>query len=525
MHFTTLPFLLFLTVVLVLYRILPQKHRWYVLLAGSLFFYGYAGLSFLLYIGATVVSTYFFTMRMRQLRIARDESLPGCPDKESKRLLKASTKAACWKQLVGCLLINFGILAVLKYTDFVISNINVFLSGFGTQMGLLRFLLPLGISFYTFQTMGYAIDAYREKTDIETNPLKLALFVSFFPQIIQGPISRRNDLSHTLYAGNLSVRNISFGGQRVLWGFFKKLVIADRLLPAVLVLNTQTDNYQGLYVLCNMLIYAVTLYADFTGGIDIAIGTAEMFGVKVTENFNRPFYSTSIAEYWRRWHITMGTWFKDYLFYPISVCKPMLRLSKTSRTRLGEVVGRRVPVYLSILAVWFMTGLWHGATWNFIVWGLANGVVILISQELQPLYDRFNKRFAWTTAKPYRVFSILRTFWLMCFIRSFDCYAGVGNAFKMMASVFTRFNPTEFITRGVLDLGLPVSGYISAGLGLTVVFAVSFIQRNGTDAREWLTGKPWVMRCAVVASLFFMVLVFGAYGIGYDARQFIYNQF
>ncbi|HOB20919.1 MAG TPA: MBOAT family O-acyltransferase, partial [Candidatus Atribacteria bacterium] len=252
----------------------------------------------------------------------------------------------------------------------------------------------MGISFYTFQTMGYIIDVYRGKHPAERNFFKLALFVSFFPQLIQGPISRFSDLAQTLYKEHsFDSRNISFGIQRILWGYFKKVVLADRILVAVNTLIKNPDTYQGAYVLIGMLFYAYQLYADFTGGIDITIGIAQVLGIEVKENFHRPYFSKNIVEYWRRWHITMGTWFRDYLFYPLSVSKPMLNISKHSRRLFGEALGKRIPVYLSTFIVWFATGIWHGASWNFIVWGLMNCVVILISQELKPFYDWFHSRF------------------------------------------------------------------------------------------------------------------------------------
>ena len=255
-------------------------------------------------------------------------------------------------------------------------------------------LLPMGISFYTFQTMGYIIDVYRGKYGAEKNIGKLALFVSFFPQLIQGPISRFDDLSLSLYKEhNFDAKGFSFGFQRVLWGYFKKLVIADRIVIAVLEITKNPETYDGIFVLVGMVFYAIQLYADFTGGIDITIGIAQMLGIKVKENFNRPYFSKSIVEYWRRWHITMGTWFKDYIFYPLSVCKPMLNISKSSRKRFGEQIGKRVPVYLSTMTVWFTTGLWHGASWNFVVWGLLKRICDFSFQEFEPLYAKFHQKF------------------------------------------------------------------------------------------------------------------------------------
>ncbi|MDR1663847.1 MAG: MBOAT family protein [Clostridiales bacterium] len=522
MLFTSLPFIVFVTVLLILYYLLPLRFRWGVLLAGSLFFYAQAGLSSLLYVAATVCTTYAAGLAMFKARFIRDEKISAASSKEEKKAVRARAKSLCFKWLLACLIVNFGILAVIKYTGFLLENLGILSAANGGVFT--GFVVPLGISFYTFQTMGYIIDVYREKAKPETNILKLALFASFFPQVIQGPISRFNDLSLTLLSGNIfHKKNLSFGAQRVLWGFFKKLVIADRLAAAMNALFT--GEYAGVYALLAMLLYAVVLYADFSGGIDITVGVAEMFGVKVAENFDRPFYAPNIAEYWRRWHISMGSWFRDYLFYPLSVCKPMLKLSAAARKKLGDTLGKRVTVYISLFTVWFMTGLWHGATWNFIVWGLVNGLFLLLTQEFQPLYDKFRQKCRWSNSKGYAAFQIVRTFLLMCAIRSIDRYNGVGTAFRRILSVFTEFNFTALLNEGVTELGVTASGYIAAGLGLAVVLWVSFLQRNGKDIREILAGKSWALRSAALMGIFFMIVIFGAYGLGYDARQFMYNQF
>ena len=528
MLFTSAAFIMFLAVLLVIYSVFPQKHRWFVLLVGSMTFYGFAGLHFLLYICATVVVTYLCTMRIRRLRLIRD-ALVESSGKEERRAVRAKFKSGSRLWTVICLVAILGILVVVKYTDFAITNANSILSLFGTErrIGFMRFALPMGISFYTFQTVGYVLDVYRETAAVETNPLKLALFVSFFPQIVQGPISRFGELTQTLFSGApVNRRDLARGANRILWGFFKKLVIADRLWPALAVLAGSPEEFQGVFYFLSIGLYAVILFCDFTGGIDIAIGAAEIFGVRLPENFNRPFYSRSVQEYWQRWHMTMYSWFRDYLFYPIAASKRMLKLSKAARRVAGDNIGKRLPVHISLIIVWLLTGLWHGATWNFIVWGLANGVVLMISLELTPLYERFHGRFPGAMEnRIYKCFQIFRTFWLMNMIRSFDIYDGVRGTLRMMFGAFTKFDISDFITRGVSELTLPVADYISAGAGLLVVFWISWLGRGEVDYRDRLGRFPWPLRYAVTGALMFAVLVFGAYGFGFDARQFVYNQF
>ncbi|MDR2590833.1 MAG: MBOAT family protein [Oscillospiraceae bacterium] len=537
MLFTSFNFLIFLAVLVALYAITPQRFRWFVLLVGSMTFYGFAGLHFLIYINATIVITYLCTIKIKHLRLLRDAEIEKLNDlglsqenlKEARRSLRDKTKrkAKGWTTL--CLVLIIGILATVKYTDFAIENFNTILRLFNDtqQFSLIGIAVPLGISFYTFQTVGYVIDVYREKAEIVKNPLKLALFTSFFPQVIQGPISRFENLSKTLYSGTqINRHGLARGSQRILWGFFKKLVIADRLWPALAFLATHPEEYQGIYYLFAIALYAVVLYCDFSGGIDIAIGAAELFGVRLPENFNRPFYSRSIQEYWQRWHMTMYSWFRDYVFYPMAASKRMLRFSKASRRVVGNNFAKRLPVHISLIFVWFLTGLWHGATWNFIMWGMANGIVLMISLELTPLYERFNKHFPTLSNEWfYRSIQIFRTFWLMNFIRSFDIYDGVKNTFRMMWSVVANFSLNEFLTFGLSELKLSTEEYISALAGLLIVFFVSFLGRGDIDFRDRLGEIKWPLRYTLTGVVLFMTLVLGAYGHGFDARQFIYNIF
>ncbi len=271
--------------------------------------------------------------------------------------------------------------------------------------------------------------------------------------------------------------------------------------------------------------YGVELYADFTGGIDITIGIAQAMGITVQENFIRPYFSKSVKEYWNRWHISMGSWFTDYIFYPVSVCKPMLDLSSFSRKHLGERAGRRVPVYVSCLLVWAATGIWHGAGWNFLVWGLSNCVVLLISQELEPLYRRFHKRFPVAGTFGWRLVGVARTFFILCCLRTFDCYRDVPLTFRMLGSVVTSWNWGELFSPGrLLELGLTPADYGVVLLGILLMLGVSLWQRKGS-VRGQIAKKTYGIRLAVWLLLFLMVLVWGSYGIGYEASQFIYNQF
>lgn len=527
MLFTSYEFIGFVAVLLFTYYIIPQKYQWMLLLAFSCAFYFAANPVYLLYIFTTIISTYFAARIMD--KHSDKQSVCKEMSREEKKEFKKQQKKIRFRWMLACLFLNLGILIVVKYLNFILGNIHAVLDVFGyaktDQPFFVSLALPMGISFYTFQSLGYLIDVYRGTIKAEQNPFKFALFVSFFPQLIQGPISRFEDLSKTLFAKHpFDSKTVAYGLQRVLWGFFKKLVIADRILTGVNTIIRDADAYNGAYVFVGMMFYAVELYADFTGGIDITIGIAEALGITVTENFNRPFFSKSIKEYWRRWHITMGTWFTDYIFYPISICKPMLKLSKFSRNTFGEVIGKRVPVYLSSFAVWLTTGIWHGASWNFIVWGLGNFVVIMISQELEPLYRKFHKVFPWGNTFFYKLFQIIRTILLMSCLRTFDCYRDVPLTFKMFGSMLTARNWNILWDGSLLQLGLNSVDYLILLFGVVLLITVSMIQRK-RKVRDYIASKAYPLRFAVWYGLFLIVLLMGAYGVGYDASQFIYNQF
>lgn len=530
MLFTSYDFWGFILVLFILYYIVPKKFQWPLLLGFSYIFYFLADPSYLIYIGITTVTVFLLGCKIEQLREEQSAYLKANKEalsREDKKIYKNKIKSKQWKYLLIALFINIGILAVLKYTNFAISNVNSILGLFGSekQFGFLDLALPMGISFYTFQSVGYIIDVYRGTCKAEKNIFRFALFVSFFPQLVQGPISRFSQMAETLYQEHsFDVKNVCYGLQRILWGFFKKLVIADRILTAVNEIIRNPDEYAGAYVFVGMMFYALELYADFTGGIDVTIGVAEVLGIRLAENFNRPFFSKSIKEYWNRWHITMGTWFTDYIFYPISVCGPMLKLSKFSRKKLGENLGKRVPIYLSSFTVWLATGIWHGASWNFVVWGLGNWVVIMVSQELEPLYAKFHARFHLQSNRYFQFFQVIRTIFIMSCLRSFDCYRNVPVTFKMLGTMFTTWNWNILWDGSLMQLGLTGTDYLILLAGTVLLIAVSMLQRKG-KVRDQIAACPYVARVAIWYGLFLVVLLTGVYGIGYEASQFIYNQF
>lgn len=527
MLFTSYGFIAFLAVLFVLYYVIPKRFQWLLLLAADVVFYACAGWKGLCFMAATVAVSWAATNLMGASLSAQKAYLSSEAGKALERPERKAYKKQCEKCrkliFVLALIADLGILAALKYTNFLINNVNAL---FYADIAAVDWVLPLGISFYTFQTVSYVIDVYWEKVEPEKNILRVALFTSFFPLLIQGPISRFGDLKETLYAEHKAdFKQISFGLQRILWGYFKKLVIADRLLVAVTALCGDPEAYTGAYVFIGAVLYAAELYADFTGGIDITIGIAQVLGISVKENFIRPYFSRNIAEYWRRWHISMGTWFKDYIFYPLSVAPWLLKLSKSARKKISDGFGRKLSVYISTIVTWFLTGLWHGAAWNFVVWGLLNAFFILLAEEFKPVSQRFRAEHEkLVSGFGYRVFETLRTFLLMCSLRVLDCYRDVAVSFRALGTVFTELNWGEAFSGTLLQLGLTGADYIVAFCGVIVMFAVSCVQEKRGSVREVLWEKP-VLSYAVFFVLAVAVLTLGAYGVGYDATQFIYNQF
>ena len=367
------------------------------------------------------------------------------------------------------------------------------------------------------------MDVCRGTAKVERNIAKLALFVSFFPQLVQGPISRYQQLTATLYGPHkFDRKQVSFGLQRMLWGYFKKLVVADRV--AVAVATLKGDEYMGVAFAVMLLFYAIHIYCDFTGGIDVVLGIAEALGVKMTENFQRPYFSKNVSEFWRRWHISLGAWLREYVFYPISVSGPMRCLSRAARNKFGNW-GKRLPLYVASVITWLVTGIWHGATANFVLWGLLNCAVIVISEELEPLYAKFHGRFHWKDKPLYIAFEILRTFCLMALIRVLSIFTDVGSYFRHVLSLVTTFNFRILWDGTLMQIGLTGKDYGIIAVACLLMFGVSLSQERSGSVRERLWLKPAVLRWAAFFGIFLIILLMGSYGFGYDANSFVYNRF
>ena len=501
-------FLIFVGIAVIGYYLIPKRFQWIWLLIFSYIYYASSGIKILFFLLYTTITTYGTG---RLLDRVNHKELPRNEAKSRKRRI-----------LIGCLLLNFGMLAVLKYTNFAIENVNaIFHAGISFQ----KLILPLGISFYTFQSMGYIIDVYWGKYEAEKNPFRFALFVSFFPQLLQGPIGRFDRLARQLYEQHsFDLLKAQYALQLMLWGFFKKLVLADRAAVVVNQVFQNYTQYSGVTNIVAVLMYSIQLYMDFSGGMDVVMGVAALFGVELDQNFKRPYFATSITDFWHRWHITLGTWMKDYIFYPVSLSKWMGKFGKWSKKAFGKKTGRVVPICVANIIVFLVVGIWHGAAWKYIAYGLYYGLIIAISSLLAPLYRKgFEKFHINPKSGAWHVVQILRTFLLVNISWYFDMAVSLSAAFAMMKSTVTGFSLATLTDGSLMMLGLDKLDYMILAMGCLVAFLISFLKEKGIQIRESLGRKPLVIRWAVYGMLVFGIPMFGY--VMTTTGGFIYAQF
>ncbi len=538
MAFTSFYFLIFIAAVVGCYYIMPQKVRWIVLLAASYAFYLISSPKTFVFILFTTVVTFFGGKYIGRLNNEHKEYLAVHKNelsRDEKKELKAAVKKRKRKMVFLVLLADFGVLAVLKYFRYYIELLAQSYAGLQLDMGV---LIPLGISFYTFQSAAYIIDLYRSKIDADTSLPRFALFLSFFPQIIQGPIARYDQLAAQLYEGHrFSYTNFTHGMQLILWGFFKKLVIADRVAILVSQVFDNYGDYHGAIVFAALLGYSVQIYADFSGGIDIARGVAGMMGIDMAHNFMRPYFSDSISEFWRRWHMSLSFWCRDYIFYPISLSKFFGKAGKKLRSVLGDRIGKLFPVLVAQMATFITIGIWHGAEFKYIAYGLYNGGIIILGLLLEPQLKKMVQLLHINVkSSAWKVFCIVRTFFLIVVGRMFPKAESFSAAMSMYASIIgigagadaaanaAGSGDAGFLTT-LLSLGLDWGDFVILLLGCIVWFRISWLQEKGTKIRESMGEMTLAKRWAILLLGFAAVLVLGVYGPGYDASAFIYRGF
>lgn len=531
MTLISVEFAIFWLISALVYFLVPLKHRWAVLLLSSFTFYFWGGIGTGYFMLFTIVAVYVTALFLDKENIALKEYLDN--NKQLTRDEKKAVKQKAQKKKRGILSIGlvicFAFLVYLKYFNFLSSQTFRVLSLFGVsgQAPKINLALPLGISFYTLQATSYIIDVYRGKLSAEKNIAKVALFVSFFPQIIQGPIGRFGHLAPQLYEGHkFDFTRAKHGFQLFLWGLIKKLTLAEYMGIFADEVFTNYTKYKGIVVLLGAMVYGVQVYADFSGGMDMIGGVAQVFGINMAPNFERPYFARSVSEFWRRWHITLGAWMKDYVFYPLSLSKAFAALGKKTRNTLGIYAGKILPTFLASFITFFLVGVWHGSSYKYVVYGLWNSVIISGSILLDPVYKKvIDKLRINTDCFSWHLFQMVRTFFLVSIGRIFSRADSCMIGFKMLKNMFSTFNPWVLTDGTIFKLGLNSDQIFLVFIVILIVLVVSLMQENGIRIRETLEKQNMLFQWLVVIGAIIFVMIYGAYGTGFNAADFVYQQF
>lgn len=530
MSINSLYFVAFVAIVCILYYIFPKKAKWIVLLIASYIYYFLASNKLIVFLLFTTLSIYLTALLLGRIDNKTKEKCKEIEEKELKKKIKHKAKTKKKWVVFLAILINFGFLACLKYFNFIAGNLNSLFALFHFQIEIpfQKFILPLGISYYTLQAVSYVIDVYREKYPPDKNIGRVALFVSFFPQIVEGPIGRYEHLAHQLYEPHkFEYKNLKFGAQLMLWGYFKKMVIADRAGLFVNEVFGHYANYSGITIVLAIVLYTVQIYAEFSGCMDIVRGTAQMMGIEMAENFKRPFFSTSVQEFWRRWHITLGAWLKDYIFYPISFSKFTMHLTNGAKKIFKNTyLSKLIPAAFALFFVWLGNGIWHGASWKYIFYGLYYYIIMLIGMLLEPLSNKLLEFLKVNTkAFSYRLWQIIRTTIVVLIGMMIFRSHRLLDAWKMFCSIFTWQGIGSLFDGSLFNIGCIPHDFIVLMIGIILMFVVGLLQEKGYHIRERIAKQNLPFRWLLYYAVIFAIIIFGVYGPGYAASDFIYGQF
>lgn len=530
MSFISIEFLLFVAGVFLFYYIFPLRYRWIVLLCASIIFYAIYSGYLILCIFVTTVIIYLAGLLIQKYN-SQFKSQKNKIEKSERKRLKDKIKKQKKCVVAFATVIVVGILVFLKYFNFfgeIIDGIAFYAGGGKKLVPTVNFILPIGISYYTLMAISYVVDIYRGVNYADKNFLRLFLFLIYFPQIVEGPIGRYNLLAKQLYNGNrFDYDNVRQSCLIVLWGFFKKLVIADRCAIYVNEVFNHSSQYGGLTVLLAIVLYTFEIYMDFSGCIDIVSGVSGLFGIKLSENFKRPFFSKSIDEFWKRWHITLGAFFRDYIFYPVSLTKTFSKINTFCRKHMSKNFARVIPMSYALFFVWFCNGLWHGASFKYIFYGLYYYFIMVIAQLSKPLTDRILRVLHINIkSKSYNAFQIIRTTAFVCVGMLIFRAESLVSAFNMFISIFTRLNiSVSSITAPMVATDMRKASFILIILSMIIIFIVGLIQQRGICISRSIISVPFYARWVLYIASVLTVIILGVYGAGYDASSFIYGQF
>lgn len=490
MLFNSFSYLLFFPIVVIAYFIIPQKGKLLWLLLASYYFYMSWNPKYAMLMGLSTFITY-----LSGLLIGRENQ---------KKALKN-----LWVFL--SMTSNLAILFFFKYFHFFIENVNRILATTGMELLTPTFdvILPVGISFYTFQALSYTMDVYRGDIYVEKNFIKYALFVSFFPQLVAGPIERSKNLLIQISKKHpFDYERVKTGLMYILWGLFLKMVIADRVAILVNTVYNNYTEYAGFQLIIATVFFGIQIYCDFASYSIIAIGSAKVMGFQLMDNFRQPYFSKSIAEFWHRWHISLSSWFRDYLYIPLG------------GNRKGTA-----RKYLNIMIVFLVSGLWHGANWTFVIWGFLHGAFQVIGQITRPWKIWITDRLGINRQRAsYQLAQILITFGLANFAWIFFRAPSLSVATGILSRMVT-WNPWIFTGGGVYLMGLSAKSFWAGLIAIAILMGVSVAEYRGIRVWERFSEQGLLFRWAVSLALIFSILIFGIYGPGYSASQFIYFQF
>lgn len=494
MSFVSVDFLMFFPIVCLIYFALPKKNRNIWLLLCSYIFYMWWNVKYaLLMLGATVI-TYLSGI-----------ALEWGEEKKIKRITKKGI-------LIITLFLNLAVLFFFKYFNFSFLTLDKLLSlfGVGTTEISINLLLPVGISFYTFQVMGYVIDVYRGDVKAERNLIDYAVFVSFFPQLVAGPIERSGRLLQQIKEEHrLTIENLYIGSWYIVYGYFLKVVIADRIAIYVDVVYTNLDAYKGLYIIIATMLFALQIYCDFSGYTIIARGTAKILGFELMDNFNAPYLALSVTDFWRRWHISLTSWFRDYLYISLG----------------GNRKGK-VRKYINTLIVFLCSGLWHGAAWGYVVWGGLNGLYITLEGVLQPFRKYFSDKFNIPLVSfSHRIAQTIGTYILIDFTWVFFRAASIREALKALKNSFSVFNPEILFDGSITNIWVSSEEILFLLFAIWIMFIVDYLKNKDINVFEIILKQESWFRILLFSGLLFVVFLLGIYGKEYDASKFIYFQF
>lgn len=478
----------FLCAVCGAYFVVPKNRRWYVLLAGNIAFYFWFGGHIIWFLCIAVITTYVGARLLEKQMQTYQEQAKVITDKEEKKKYREQiTRKKRWILFV-CLLINLGLWAFLKCSELII---------------------VFGISYYSFVATGYLVDVYRGKYQAEKNILRLGTFLSFFLHMIQGPFSKYDEMSPSLFAGNEFSKERAYDGcMRILWGVFKKCLIADKLAICVSGIYGNYEQMSGAYLFVAMLLFGIQLYADFSGYMDIMLGFARILGIHMAENFRQPFFAHSIEEFWRRWHITLGAWFKNYLFYPVSMGKWAQKLGVKSRGLLGNRTGRLIPSYLALILVWSATGLWHGFAVHYWMWGMMQMIVIVFSMQMETVYQKIKKGLKINAeGKGYGVFQCIRTFFLFCFMEVMSEADSVVEALTMYGKMFAQTNLYSLATVDFEVFSLGITEIWVVAVGMILMFVVDVLKEKNQSIKAIILRIPVLPRYVMYVGISYLILI------------------